>query len=273
MNSTSWLILPEKLKYYAFDWDDNILTMLTKIFLLKNWVEIWVTTKEFAEIRSEIWNWVYDLLEWNRSFRDFTEEWDYKFEIDFTNATLWPSWGDFKTCINNARLFSIITARWHSSIAMTKAIQNMIFWRFEWLDAWQVSESMRSFMILAKSNDSSIIIPNNEEDLVKKYLSLCKMYPVSNSKEMEKIWIIWSTVSPEEAKIKALIHFTKHVRDKVSQIISDKYETPTINIWASDDDLKNVESIKIFMKQLWIWEDILYHLFDTSWNTKKRVRI
>ncbi len=43
------------MKYYAFDWDDNIMTMPTKIILKdENGDEVGMTTEDFAEYRIDI---------------------------------------------------------------------------------------------------------------------------------------------------------------------------------------------------------------------------
>ena len=279
MNSSSRLILPEKLKYYAFDWDDNILIMATKIYLLLNWQEVGVSTRDFAHIRNNLWDskdlidqikkWVHYILENWKSFRDFTVEWDKQFETDFMNATLWPSWDQFQECINNASIFSIITARWHSSAAMTKAIENMIFSWFEWLNLDQICQNMYNFMKLANNNTGNKVLTWDKE-LIDYYLGLSRMYPVSNNSEMEKYWISWSTISPEIAKWHSLLHFVNHITKKVDKLVPELYQRPKITVWFSDDDKKNVEFMKIFMEKHWLWEDILHNLFDTSsWESKK----
>jgi hypothetical protein len=44
-------------KYYAFDWDDNIVTMPTKIILTDDEArEVGMSTEDFADYRTEIGN-------------------------------------------------------------------------------------------------------------------------------------------------------------------------------------------------------------------------
>ena len=51
----------EYLLYYAFDWDDNILNMPTKIHMEHlvdgQWIPTEVSTAEFAEVRNDKDNW------------------------------------------------------------------------------------------------------------------------------------------------------------------------------------------------------------------------
>ena len=52
--------LPGKLRMYMNDWDDNLLFMPTKIRMEKKvdkkWVEVWVSTLEFSEVRLNLKN-------------------------------------------------------------------------------------------------------------------------------------------------------------------------------------------------------------------------
>lgn len=263
-------MLPDKLKYYWFDWDDNLLLMPTKIYLLEGGEEVWVSTKDFAKIRHEIGKWKYELLPDWRSFRDFTEEGDEKFIIDSLEADFWPSWLEFEKCINNARIFSIITARWHSSDAIIRAIEKMILTRHWWINPSDIAERMHTYMFFARKKDPSTELLYNDEDLIKKYLSLARIYPVSNTREMQALWINASAISPEIAKQNALRHFAEHVLEKVDTIVSDIYEKPVVKLWFSDDDKANVEWMKSFIENGGIEWEIVHYLYDTSWNKIKR---
>lgn len=264
-------MLTSKLKYYWFDWDDNLKFMPTNIYLLVNGEEVWVSTKDFAELRHEIGKWKYELLpDWN-SFRDFTELGDEQFRVDSLNADFWPSWIEFEKCINNARIFSIITARGHSSNSILWTVEEMIL-KWHWgLNVSDVASNMFSYMELAKQKDSSVEMIYDEKALVEKYLSLARIYPVSNIREMSELWINASVVSPEKAKQTALKHFADHVLDKVDKIVTDLYERPVIKIWFSDDDVANIEWMRSFIENGWIGDQIVPYLYDTSWKSLNRV--
>ena len=49
------------LSYYCFDWDDNLLSMPTRINMEKlvdgKWIPVAVSTEHFAEIRNDKENW------------------------------------------------------------------------------------------------------------------------------------------------------------------------------------------------------------------------
>ncbi len=260
-----------KLKYYAFDWDDNLLNMSTQIYLDYLWEEKWISTSKFAEVRHLIGQGEYDLLDDNKSFRDFTVEWDDKFRTGYLVATLWPSWPDFQVCINNARIFSIITARWHSIEAMRETVKEMILKQFAWINVDQFCVNMRNFQRIEQTWNDKIIVLDDENELVDQYMWLNMFYPVSNKNEMEKLWIIWDSVSPELAKQMALKHFVEHIRQHVWRIIAWLYEKPEIHLWASDDDPLNVDWIMKFISNGWIWSDIISHIYSTSWWVKKKV--
>ena len=87
------------LKYYAFDWDDNIVTMPTQIMLLTDdGHEVGMSTEDFAEYQTK--NRKGDLLNikvnycWIRRkpLRNFGVEGDKRFIVDSLLAEPGPSW-------------------------------------------------------------------------------------------------------------------------------------------------------------------------------------
>ena len=63
------------LLYYAFDWDDNILNMPTKIHMDHlvdgEWVPTQVSTAEFAEVRNDKTNW---RINYDNAFVEFRDQ-------------------------------------------------------------------------------------------------------------------------------------------------------------------------------------------------------
>lgn len=109
------------LKYYAFDWDDNIVHMPTKIVLEDtSGDEVEMSTEDFATYRDRIGNEPFDYMGRTikgyaeKPFRNFKVEGDKQFLIDAMRAKPGPAWDDFKEAINNGSIFAIITARGHN---------------------------------------------------------------------------------------------------------------------------------------------------------------
>jgi len=127
------------LKYYIFDWDDNILHMPTSIHLEKkmpdgSWVEHAVSTAVFSVIRSDRDTYRPPGGVWENAFRDFRD-----IDIDNENVFLrdtrtaidrvvsgqhkeGPSFAKFRQTLIEGRLFAIVTARGHSSLVIRQAV-------------------------------------------------------------------------------------------------------------------------------------------------------
>ena len=90
------------LKYYAFDWDDNIVTMPTQIILLsEDDEEVGMSTEDFADYRALIGKEPFEYKDKmivgyaNDPYRNFGVKGDKAFIIDSMMASTGPSWDDF----------------------------------------------------------------------------------------------------------------------------------------------------------------------------------
>lgn len=234
------------LKYYAFDWDDNILIMPTTIIVkTDDGNEIGISTEEFANYRSEIG--IKPFKYKNKTivgyadnpFRNFSVEGDRKFIIDVFLATEGPSWKDFVECINSGSIFGIITARGHHPNTLKEAVYNMIMSNYKGINLSSVLDSLTKYR---KFMDKKVL---KSTELVKQYLDKCKFYPVSYNNE--------NTKSPETEKVNALKEFIKYIKHVSSRIgeqailkngIKNNF-IPTIGF--SDDDPKNIKNIKDYL--------------------------
>lgn len=232
------------LKYYAFDWDDNIMTMPTQIMVLdENGDEVGMSTEDFAEYRGVIGKEPFQYkgynivgLDYTTAFRNFRTDGDEQFKVDVLTGEKGPVWNDFVEAINNGSIFSIITARGHSPQTIRDAIYNMIILDVGGLSKRQLIKNLRKFrkfMNMDKMND---------KELINNYLDMCKFYPVSYGTGVES--------NPEEAKVKAMRDFVIYVkqlseelnqRAKIKNLVMNRF-IPSIGF--SDDDLKNVELMK-----------------------------
>lgn len=240
------------LLYYAFDWDDNILYMPTKIHMDKlidgEWVPTDVSTAEFAEVRNDKDNW--RILNNNpdeafSEFRDFGPRGDDAFLEDAKSAIssnkLGPAWDDFIECLCNGSLFAIITARGHESAAMRKGIEWIIDNILSEEQIYEMYNNLLKFAYLFKSNgDFDRILKGNpsKNNLVRLYLDNCEFVGVSSPSRGG------SPANPEKAKEDALMDFKRKI-DKFSSQIGIKAK-----IGFSDDDIKNVKHIEDLIDNL-----------------------
>lgn len=231
------------LKYYAFDWDDNIVTMPTQIIVLSyDDEEVGISTEDFAEFRTMIGN---EPFEYKGKtivgyapdpYRNFKVTGDDQFIVDSMIATPGPSWNDFVECINGGSIFSIITARGHTPSVMRDAVYNYIVSDHNGIDKEELITNLKKYRELAAED-----IGDNQT-LINQYLDLCKFYPVTFGEG--------SASNPEEGKIKALREFINYVKEmslklgKKAFFKNDvkNYFVPQIGF--SDDDIRNVEVMK-----------------------------
>lgn len=235
------------MKYYAFDWDDNIVHMPTKI-ILKNSEgdEVGMGTEDFAEYRSKIGkeNFEYkgDTIVGyaDNPFRNFRVEGDKQFLIDAMNAKLGPAFNDFREAINNGSIFAIITARGHDPNTLREAVYNYIVSDFSGIDKEQLIKNLRKYRSFVDEEEMS------DEELIQSYLSLNKYHPVSFGDT-------GNATNPEEAKIMAMEDFVNYIKGiaailhkkaYIKKDLGNKFTPSALSIGFSDDDIKNVESMK-----------------------------
>ena len=230
-------------KYYAFDWDDNIVSMPTKIIVKDDeGDEVGMSTEDFATYREQIGKEPFDFDEHtivgfaDEPFRYFGVKGDKQFIIDSMLAKPGPAWSDFVEAINNGSIFSIVTARGHTPSVLKESCYNYIVSNLNGIDSNELVRNLEKYRSLADEENTS------KREMIREYLDLCKFYPVTYGEG--------SATNPEEGKIKALKEFVKYVKN-VSQHIQKKaflknkinnYFLPKVGF--SDDDIKNVDVVK-----------------------------
>lgn len=235
--------LKPTMKYYAFDWDDNLMYMPTKIYLKSDKGKVvGMSTEDFAEYRSEIrkkpfkyeGNIIVDFDD--DAFRDFSVSGDKKFMTDAMTAQIGPAWSDFVEAVNNGSIFAIITARGHTPSVLKDTIYNLINKNKYGLNKKEIVKNLRKYRDITDEEDLT------DDELIETYLEMCKYHPVSFGEG--------SAANPEELKVSAMKQFMEYVKN-LSYRLQEKayfknkisnYFTPYIGF--SDDDLKNVQAMK-----------------------------
>jgi hypothetical protein len=259
------------LKYYAFDWDDNIVSMPTKIILKnENGDEVEMGTEDFAEYRGIVGkepfeykgDTVVDFAP--EPFRNFGTKGDKQFLVDAMVAEEGPAFEDFKEAINNGSIFSIITARGHSPKTLKTGVFNYIVTGFGGIDKKQLIKNLRKYRDFTDMEDLS------DKELIETYLDLCRFYPVSYQNEK-------GAKNPEEAKVMAMDEFVGYVKELSSELnkkayikkdIGNRFVPAKPSIGFSDDDIRNVEVMKKH------FEDKIGNIvktYSTAGGIKKRI--
>ncbi len=234
------------MKYYAFDWDDNIMNMPTKI-ILKNddGEEVGMSTEDFAHYRSMIgkedFQYEGDTIVGfgDNAFRNFGVEGDRKFIVDSMTAPTGPAWNDFVEAINNGSIFAIITARGHTPTVLREACYNLILSNRDGISFMELVKNLEKYRDIAGYDGTQ-----DKMEILDEYLDLCRFYPVSYGEG--------SATSPEEGKIKAMKEFISYIKEISNTIgkkaflkndVSNNF-IPEPTLGFSDDDIRNVETMK-----------------------------
>lgn len=228
------------LKYYAFDWDDNIMYMPTKIVLKsEDDEEIGMSTEDFAEYRQEIGKSPFNykgktIVGYaDDPFRNFRTAGDKQFKVDAMIAKTGPAWSDFVEAVNNGSIFSIITARGHNPQSLKDAVYNLIVSDHNGINKDLLVKNLRKYRDIVGMEDKS------DMELIKDYLDMNRYYPVTFGQG--------SAANPEELKVLAMKEFLSYVKAQAKELgkklyIKDEISNKFIpSIGFSDDDIKNVE--------------------------------
>jgi hypothetical protein len=260
------------LKYYAFDWDDNIVHMPTKIIVKTDeGNEVGMSTDDFAEHRHQIGKKPFDyngdvIVGFAENpFRNFRTEGDKDFLIDAMRAKVGPAFNDFKEAINNGSIFSIITARGHNPNTLKEAIYNYIIDGFNGIDKDQLIKNLKKYRTFVDEDEMS------DDELIKSYLELNKYHPVSFGDDK-------GAANPEEAKVRAMDDFVNYIKAMSAVLnkkaylkndIGNKFIPAKPSIGFSDDDIRNVEVMNKHFKDK---PDNIVKTYSTAGGTKKEYK-
>lgn len=234
------------LLYYAFDWDDNILNMPTKIRLEQKvgeeWVPTDVSTAEFAEVRTDVTNWKLLNDSKEEAFANFRDTGPLGGEIFLEDTKkaisagkFAPAWEDFVECLTNGSLFAIITARGHESESMRRGVEWIIDNVLTETQIFEMYNNLLKFSYFYEiSTERERILRGvpSQNELVKLYLDQCDFVGVSAPSRGG------SPDNPEKAKEDTLLSFKTKI-DRLAGQLGMK-----AMIGFSDDDLGNVAHIE-----------------------------
>lgn len=260
------------LKYYAFDWDDNIVHMPTKIILKdSDGEEVGMSTEDFAEYRHKVGKGDFDykghtIVGFGENpFRNFRTEGDKDFLIDSMKAKPGPAFDDFREAINNGSIFSIITARGHNPSTLKEAVYNYIVNDFNGISKDELIKNLKKYRSFVGEEEMS------DKDLIDTYLALNKYHPVSFGDE-------GGATNPEEAKVKAMNDFVDYIKGMAAVLnkrawlkkdIGKEFVPSKPMIGFSDDDPKNIEVMRKAFKDK---KDNLVKTYYTGGGIKKEVQ-
>lgn len=249
-----------QLKYYMFDWDDNILRMPTRIHLDRRtpaggWEPYDVATGEFARIRRDAVNYRPRDGSWDVAFEDFYDNGprgedafleDVKIALEAVRSGReqpMPSYQRFKDALVESRLFAIITARSHNASSIRRGVEHFIAQALSDAERRAMIVNQRGFMRYFGEPPESL----SDADVLRRYLDLNHYSGVTSPEFQQRMGLSGASgaESPEKAKQFAIHQFVYHV----AELIRDRGALHPVSIGFSDDDIHNVRAIEEYLRE------------------------
>ncbi|MFU8780447.1 MAG: hypothetical protein ACNA71_05415 [Kiritimatiellia bacterium] len=246
------------LKYYIFDWDDNILHMPTHIHLEKrmpdgSWTPHAVSTAVFSVIRSDRENYRPPDGIWENAFRDFRD-------IDVNNENVFlrdtrtaidavvsgkvkegPSFATFRQSLIEGRLFAIVTARGHHSSVIRQAVDYFIRKVLADTERQMMIKNLRGYMACFAPEVSA----PDETDVIEFYHAHNRYHGVMSPEFRARMGQEpGASPNTEEGKQFAIKDFVEHV----IRIAHERGLSKPISVGFSDDDEGNVVAVENYIR-------------------------
>lgn len=263
------MIMENSLKYFAYDFDDNILHMSTPIHIdiweNNKWIPKDILPEEFAKIRKEegLWRGRNDDLTLTfQEFRDTGPRGKNAFIEDAKKSVLnkqfGPSFHDFINTLINGHIFLIITARGHEPETIKKFVKWLICNYMTQEQREKMQENLKNFQKLFGSKDSTI----------KSYLDTCEFIGVMSKHFTKKYGINYELeANVEDGKERAIDSFLSRLENFAIKVSAN------LKFGFSDDDENTVKHMMEFFKEKDLDVAIDYYIFNTANKKKKRIKL
>lgn len=257
-NNINLSVADRDLKYYIFDWDDNILHMPTRIHLEKKmpdgkWVPHAVSTAVFSVIRSDRENYRPPKGIWENAFLEFRD-------IDIDNENVFirdtrtaidrvvagldkegPSFAKFRRTLVDGRLFAIVTARGHSSEIIRTGVDYFISTVLTASEQNTMLKNLRGYMACFAPETNC---PQTKDEILQFYHEHNQyhgvMSPEFRARMGEKPG---ASPNTETGKQFAIKDFVEHV----IKIARERGLKKPISVGFSDDDEGNVLAVESYI--------------------------
>ena len=273
VHSINYRVADRDLKYYIFDWDNNILHMPSRIHLERktedgSWVPHSVSTSLFAVIRGDTAHYRPPGGDWEKAFvefRDVVTHSETRFLAD-TRAALdaiaadqqkgGPSFQTFKTAIIEGRLFAIVTARGHEPRSIRTGVKYFIERVLTEPEKKEMLRNLRGYLACFEPNYRL----DTDEQVLDYYLDLNRYHPITSPQF--KALMGAPADGQETAKQFAIKDFVQHV----IRIGREKGISKPISVGFSDDDMANVRAVQEYIRRELAREfpGVKFVVYDTS---------
>ena len=256
------------LRYMIFDWDNNLLHMLTPIHIdiLENgkWIQKDILPDEFARIRTTD-NWRGRNNDLKLTFQEFRDTGPRDGQAFFEDSKksvreskFGPSFNDFIKTLINGNVFLIITARGHEP----KTIRRVV----EWLIYYYLTPQQREKMKINLQKFQKLF--NSKDDSIGSYLDTCEFIGIMSQYFRNRFGIDFETTSNVEAgKEMAIDAFLSRLENFATRIDAK------LKVGFSDDDENTINHMTDFFREKDLDVAVDYYIFNTSDRVKERVKI
>ena len=286
------------LKYYIFDWDDNILRMPTYIHLERrlrdgSWVPHLVSTALFSVIRNDTVNYRPPQGQWEKAFvefRDPAERTESKFLADARTAIdrllegvekQPPSFNTFRKILREGRIFAIVTARGHASETIRDAVRIFIDTVLTPDEREEMMTNLRGYRHCFDKVDRF----GTDEEELDYFLSMCRYHAVTNPDFKERlagdddfgarVAEATSEQRPELAKEFAIRDFVEHLFRTLQRTNALGHQ---VAVGFSDDDAGNVAAVSDYIRselarRFGGFKFVVYDTSDPSLSNGRKVTV
>jgi hypothetical protein len=255
----NYRVADRDLKYYVFDWDDNILHMPTRIYMERRapgggWEPHPVSTAVFSVIRTDTGNYRPEGGDWEKACRDFRDV-----EVDNENVFLRdtrlaidrvvsggerqaPSFRRFKQALIEGRLFAIVTARGHAPGVIRAAVEHFIAAVLSAGERRTMLRNLRGYLACYDPGRAGA----TDAEVLDYYLSHNRYHAVRS--EQFRQLARQGRAAPEtteEAKQFAIRDFVQHV----IAIARGRGLDKPISVGFSDDDAGNARAVEEYVRR------------------------
>jgi len=256
----NYAVADRDLRYFIFDWDDNILHMPTHIHLERltdegEWVPYSVSTSLFSLIRNDTEHYRPPAEgSWEAAFRDFRD-----IEIESENVFLRdtrraidrvvsgeaaraPSFKTLKRVLTEGRLFAIVTARGHNPDILKAGVRYFIERTFSPEEKRTMLRNLRGYLEWLQPGHDK----DSDDEVLEYYLSLNKYHGCMSPRFAELLREHnYEAAGTEEGKQFAIRDFVHHVIGILREHGVDK----PISVGFSDDDEGNARAVETYIEQ------------------------
>lgn len=268
------------LKYYVFDWDDNVLCMPTRIHMERRtasgeWVPHLCSTAAYSVIRKDTDHYRYPQNQREMAFVEFQDELthlgggNFIKDLDLALDEILsgrkappPSFATFRKTLIEGRLFAIVTARGHHEKTLRAGVQRFIERALTPVEREVMLINLRGYDYCFDHVQS---FPSQTE-VLQHYLSLCHYHAITSPDFKARI----ADEAPEAQASEELKQFA--IQDFIDHLVSILDKTGMaalrlpISIGFSDDDRHNVAAVRDYIENVLIrrFPTVKFCIYDTS---------